>query len=174
MIISKPLDGEYPEHHREFIHSLPEGAVVSLLEGQPQRFQETLGHLSDQDAKYRYAEGKWSIKEIVGHTSDTERIMAYRLLRIARGDESARSGFDENQFVAGANFDNRTLNDLLEEQRVVREATLLLLKSLPEEALLRMGAANGSPVSVRAIAHIIAGHTEHHLGIIKERYLPNL
>ncbi|HWK90182.1 MAG TPA: DinB family protein, partial [Longimicrobium sp.] len=127
--------------------------------------------LSAEQAAHRYAEGKWSIKQVLGHVIDAERIFAYRLLRIGRGDATPLPGFDENPYVDAANFDARTAADLAAELEHVRQSTLDLLRHLDDGALARRGTASGFEVSARALAWIIAGHMHHHLALIRERYL---
>ncbi|HEX5726419.1 MAG TPA: DinB family protein, partial [Longimicrobiaceae bacterium] len=134
--------------------------VPALLRGLPEALH---GH--------RYAEGKWSIREVAGHLADTERIITYRALRIARGDATPLPGFDENAYVAAAGFDARPLESLVAEWEAVREATLAFFRSVDAEAAARRGTANDNAVSVRALAHIVAGHAEHHLEILRTRYL---
>jgi len=126
--------------------------------------------VDESDADATYAPGKWSIKEVAGHIVDTERIMAYRLLRIARGDSTPLPGFEQDDYVRDGNFASRTLANLIEEFRLVRAATLALLQGLDGEALVRRGLADGKPVSARALAYIIAGHERHHLDILQQRY----
>jgi uncharacterized damage-inducible protein DinB len=120
---------------------------------------------------YRYAEGKWTIKDIIQHLIDSERIFSYRALRISRNDKTALPGFEENDYVANTNANGRNLQSLLTELAVVRQSTLSLFKSFTEEQLLRIGVASNSTVSVRAIAFIIIGHQKHHQRIFQERYL---
>ena len=119
---------------------------------------------------YRYAPGKWTVREVVGHMSDAERIFAYRLLRIARGDETPLPGFDENTYVPAGEFERRSLAELIEEWKAVRNATITLADGLPASAWTRRGTASGKTVTVAALAYIIVGHVEHHLKILKERY----
>jgi hypothetical protein len=126
--------------------------------------------LSDSDALYRYAHGKWSVKEVVGHLSDVERIMSYRALRIARGDQTPLPSFDEKAYVPHAKFDSRTLADILGELRTARAATLALLRTFDVDAWRRRGTASGKPVSVRALGYMIPGHERHHVEILKTRY----
>src|SRR5260370_3264540 len=126
--------------------------------------------LSDTEAMYRYDRGKWSIKEVVGHLTDVERIMAYRALRIARGDTTPLPGFDENAYVPAAGFDTRSLADLIGELRTARAATLALLRTFDADASRRRGTASGNPGSVRAIAYLIPGHERHHAEILRTRY----
>jgi uncharacterized damage-inducible protein DinB len=141
------------------------------LEAQRERLIARLSRRSDAEATFRYAPDKWSVTEVVGHLADAERIFACRLLRIGRGDETPLPGFDQDPYVAAGNFDARTIRDLADEFESVRAATLSLFASLDEEAWARRGAANDTPVSVRALAHILAGHELHHMAILRERYL---
>ena len=120
---------------------------------------------------YRYAEGKWTIKEIIQHVIDTERIFSYRALRISRGDQTALPGFDENDYVDNTNANGRHLQSLLTELSIVRQSTLALFKSFSDEQLKRLGTASNSNISVRAIGFILIGHQKHHQKIFKERYL---
>jgi len=126
--------------------------------------------LSDTEAMYRYDRGKWSIKEVVGHLCDIERIMAYRTLRIARGDTTPLPSFDENAYVPVAKFDSRSLTDLLGELRTARASTVTLLRTFDADAWRRRGVASGKPVSVRALAYMIPGHERHHVEILRTRY----
>src|SRR6202034_4604784 len=127
---------------------------------------------SEGDGNFRYAADKWTVKEVVGHISDTERIFAYRALRLARADETALSGFEQDDYVLAGAFGERTLADLVEEFAFVRGATSALFHSLGEQAWLRRGIANKNEVTVRALAFIIAGHELHHRALLKERYFP--
>lgn len=167
----RPAEDEYPPYCRGYVALLPEGDIVEVLEAQGEETLALVRGITGERAGFRYAPGKWSVREVLGHLSDTERIMANRALRIARGDRTPLPGYDENAYVADAGFDARTLRDLAAELSVVRRATLLLFGGLPEEAWLRRGVANGSEVSVRALACIIAGHEAHHREILRERYL---
>jgi len=119
---------------------------------------------------HRYAPGKWSVKEVVGHVTDAERVFGYRALRIARADTTPMPGFDENAWVPAANFDRRSMPELVAGYQAVRAATVALFSSFDEEALTRRGTANDQEVSVRALAHIMAGHELHHMTILRERY----
>lgn len=157
------------------MQSIPDQAdVLEVLQKQRYDVLQLFGRVSENEADFAYAPGKWSIKEVLGHMNDTERIMAYRALCIARGEQNSLPGFDENDYVAHAFFHERTLAGLLEEHKVVREATIALFDSMAPAAYPRLGNANGSPVSVAALAFIIAGHERHHLNILKERYLVKL
>jgi len=145
-------------------------APIDELVAQRARMLNALSPLSDEQARYRYAPGKWSIKELVGHLADTERVFAYRLLRIGRGDATPLPGFEENDYARAGSFDARPFGDLLDEWAAVRDATTALASGLPDEAWARRGTANNHPVSARALLYIILGHVEHHRSILQERY----
>ncbi len=168
--IERPASTEYAEFYKTYV-DLVEGNVIEFLEKQMPRVLDICHNLSEQQRYFRYAEGKWSIKELIGHCIDTERVMSYRLMRIARNDATNLPGFGENEYVENANFDKRDWDSLLQEFQALRTANLLLIKSLNEESIARMGTANNKAVSARALIYIIAGHLEHHLGILIRRYL---
>ncbi|HTR21089.1 MAG TPA: DinB family protein [Gemmatimonadales bacterium] len=173
--IPRPGADEYASYYGKYIDRVPEaggeGALVDLLGRQIGETQALLAGLPEARALYRYATGKWSIKEVVGHLADAERVFAYRALRFARADETPLASFDENAFVPPGRFDSRLLSDLVAEFVAVRQATVAMLRGLPAEAVARRGTASGKSVSVRALAYIIAGHERHHVQILKERYL---
>lgn len=170
----KPLPHEYAQspYTSRYIDLITETDPLAVLRQKPTR--QLLHPLTEDQSRYRYAEGKWSIRELLGHLTDTERIFSYRALCFARGDKQPLPGFDENLYVEHAHFDQRTLADLLAEYAAVREATLLLFGNFDEDALSVMGNANGNDLSVRAILYMITGHERHHLTILKERYLTSL
>ena len=171
---SHPHENEYAPYYGRYISLVPEGNFFLLLDKQ---FDETLGFLRNLTAKQagtRYESDKWSIKEVLGHVIDTERIMSYRALRIARADETPLPGFEQDPYVRAANFDSRAVDDLLAEFQVVRAATKSLFRSFDEKAIGRRGTASTFPVTVRALAYIVAGHERHHMNILKTRYLPIL
>jgi uncharacterized damage-inducible protein DinB len=161
----------YPDFFERYISKIETdiNADVLLEEGM-RATMTTFKFLSDEKAKFRYAEGKWSVQEVLGHMIDTERIMAYRALCIARGEQQSLPGFDEDSYVALANFDQLSLGDMLEQYKMVRFSNILMTKSLTEEMLDRKGIANGKEINARALLYIIAGHEKHHLQILKERY----
>lgn len=173
--IPRPTPDEFAPYYGKYIDQVPEadgeGALAELLTRQISETQALLAGLPEARALYRYASGKWSIKEVVGHLTDAERVFAYRALRFARADETPLASFDENAFVPPGRFDSRPLADLVAELVAVRQATVALLRGLPAEAVARRGTASGKTVSVRALAYIIAGHERHHVQILKERYL---
>ena len=169
--MSRPDPSEYNAYYGRYISLVPDGPIVDRLREQ---IGETLGvlrALPESRGEHRYAPGKWSIKEIVGHVADAERVFGYRTLRIARGDETPLPGFEQDDYVRNGGFGARTLRHLLDELETVRRGTVLLLEGLDESAMTRRGTASGFPVSVRALAYITAGHERHHLNVLRERYL---
>ncbi|WP_193726951.1 DinB family protein [Paenibacillus guangzhouensis] len=169
-MITKPQTTEYGEHFSTYVRLVPEGDIREMLTAQLQATTDLFANLSDEQGNFRYAEGKWTVKEVLGHIADTERVMAYRLLTVARGDKTPLPGFDENVFVEGANFAAMPMSELIEDYQAVRRATLTLLRGLTDEALLRMGISNQLTISARALVHIIVGHELHHLNVLKEKY----
>lgn len=168
-MISRPTSDEFAPFYAGYIAAVPEAGPVAALEAQRGDI-ERFAALDDTKATHRYAEGKWSVKEVLGHLADAERVFAYRLLRIARADTTPLAGFDENQWAAVAPHHGRPIADLVRELLTVRAATLSLIASMDEEALARRTEANHKVVSGRAICWILAGHSQHHLGILHERY----
>jgi len=167
-----PQPGEYNPFYETYIgKSRAFADPVHKLSEQHDEVLSLFRPLDLQKQLFRYAAGKWSVKEVLGHLIDAERVMTYRAMRIARGDQTPLPGFDENVFVAEAQTEHCDWNELLEEFSHVRHATILLFRHIPQEAWLRTGTANGAPLSVRALAYIVAGHTAHHLTILRERYL---
>jgi hypothetical protein len=146
--------------------------IVAVLEAQRLQMIQLFAARSERDGNFRYAPEKWTVKEVLGHVSDTERIFAYRALRIARGDQTPLSGFEQDDYVRAGAFGERSLADLAEEFAHVRAATVALFHPLDKEAWVRRGAANKNEVSVRALAFIVAGHELHHRRILEERYFP--
>jgi uncharacterized damage-inducible protein DinB len=162
---------EYAPYYSTYVDLVPEGNMIDILTQQIDETSVILKDVTDQQAHFRYGVGKWSIKEVIGHIADTERIMGYRLLSIARGETAELPGYNDNEYVENAMFNERSLKDLLENLKVIRQSTIQLIKSLPKEAYLRKGKANGSEVTVRALIFIIAGHELHHRNLIKVRYM---
>ncbi len=170
MNVGRPEADEIPPHFVGYISKVTESDPLAVLTSQIDVTAALLRGLSDADALKRYAPEKWSVKEVVGHLADTERIMAYRALRIARGDETPLPGFDEKAYVPPAKFDARPLADLVADFRTVRNATLGLFKSFDADAWRRRGTASGKAISVRALGYMIPGHERHHVEILKARY----
>ncbi|MHB1180134.1 MAG: DinB family protein [Daejeonella sp.] len=168
--MNRPQPSEYAPFSKIYIDTVSD-QIVAELEHQANSFPSFLKGLTADKASFAYAEGKWTIKELVGHVIDTERIMAYRLLRIARADQTPLPGFEEKDYVANAHFADRTIESLAGEFAVLRQANMYLIRSLTEDEIARFGTSNGSPVSARALIYILAGHVNHHRTIIEERYL---
>ena len=169
MVISSPTSGEFASYYAGYIGKVPETGPLAALEAQRAEIA-ALRDLSDERGTYRYAEGKWSVKEVLGHLADAERVFCYRLLRIARADTTPLAGFDENQWATVAPYDRRPVGAVVKELLAVRESTLALIESLDAEAMDRQTLANNKAVSARALCWILAGHCQHHLGILDERY----
>jgi len=169
--MTRPDPTEYMPYFGKYIALVEGDDIIAALSNQLDVTLARLRPLSESQGELRYAPGKWSIKEVIGHLIDAERIFAYRALRFARNDQSALPGFDENNYVANSNFGERRLADLAEEYEFVRKSNIYLFRHLGEEVWLRRGKANDNEISVRALAYCIAGHERHHLGIIRERYL---
>ena len=167
----RPAADEYAPFYETYVSLVPEGDVVGTLSRQLEETLVLLRNVPASREDFSYEPGKWSIKEVVGHMTDGERIFSYRALCIARGDKQNLPGMDQEEYMAGANFNTRRLADLAAEFEYVRRATLSLLRHLDPEAWLRRGTANGHEVSVRALAHILAGHEAHHVRVLRERYL---
>jgi hypothetical protein len=168
---TRPAPDEFAPYYGRYIDRVPDGDIVATLRDQVEETLRTLRAIPDARAGHRYAPDKWSIREVVGHLSDSERIFTYRALRIARGDETPLPGFDENAFVRRARLDDRSFAGLIDEYATVRAASVALFDSLFPEEWTRRGIASDKGVSVRALAWISAGHEIHHLEILRTRYL---
>jgi hypothetical protein len=171
MPLSRPQSDEFAPYYAPYIGKVADGDVLKTLESQIALYRDTLGSLDDAAALHRYAPGKWTVKEVIGHVIDTERIFAYRAMRIAREDATPLPGFDENQYVRAATFNSRSLADLLSEFEFGRRGNLHLFGSFGGDVQTRRGTANDLSVTVRAIVYITAGHAAHHLGVLKDKYL---
>ncbi|ANY67222.1 hypothetical protein BBD42_12660 [Paenibacillus sp. BIHB 4019] len=168
---NRPSRNDFNPYYETYIEKVPEGSINDVLLEAQQATSELLASIPEERGSFKYAEGKWSMKEVIGHINDTERVMSYRLLRISRGDSTPLPGFDQDVFVAGARFNEYTIEELAEEYRAIRQSTLKLLDKLTDEELSRRGSASDSEVTALALAYIIAGHELHHLNVLKERYL---
>jgi len=166
----RPESSEYAPFYHKYVVSVPEGDVVALLRQSGRELLDTVAAIPEDRGGFRYGEGKWSIREVIGHMIDAERIFTYRALRIARGDTTPLASFDENEYVKTAGSEARTLSNLARELGAVREASVQLFESFPADAWARSGVASGKDISVRALAYIAAGHALHHLRILRERY----
>jgi hypothetical protein len=169
---ARPEPGEYAEFYHNYIALVAGNDVVSALEAQRLQMTQLFAGRGERDGNFRYASDKWTVKEVLGHLADSERIFAYRALRIARGDRTPLSGFEQDDYVRAGNFAERSLAEIAEEFTSVRSATSALFRSLDPGAWTRRGVANKNEVTVRALAFIIAGHEIHHREILKDRYFP--
>lgn len=170
MTPDRPQANEYASFYNTYISLTGEAPILQTLQELKDSTLQYFISLPEDKGDYTYAEGKWTIKEVTGHLIDCERIFAYRALCISRGEKQLLPGFDQDTYVANANFNQCKLADLAREFETVRQSTLYLLKALTPEQWLLVGNANNHPISVRALAHIIAGHELHHLQILKQRY----
>lgn len=169
MIIARPAETEFAPFYAGYVAKVGDRGPLAFLNAQIAELERIRG-LGDVKGDHRYAEGKWTVKELLGHLADAERVFAYRLLRIARADKTPLAGFDENAWAGVAPHGRRTLAEVVDDLIAVRRATITLIESLDEAALGNVGVANNNPVSARAICWIIAGHAQHHLAILAERY----
>lgn len=169
--LERPPASEYAPYQAGYVASVPDGDIFEILSRQGTEFPEFVQSLGEARGDYRYAPDKWTVREMIGHVNDTERVFAYRALRFARGDETPLASFEQDQYVPMGNFNTRTLASLTDEFAHLRAATLDLYFHLDPEALARRGSASGFVVSVRAMAYVIAGHVAHHERVLREKYL---
>jgi hypothetical protein len=167
----RPQPGEFAPYYDRYISLVQSNDVLASLDEQRRQTLLLLSGRAEADGDLRYAPGKWSLKEVLGHLNDTERIMTYRALRISRGDQTPIEGYEQDDYVRNGPFAHCTLADLIEEYIAVRRATISLFRNLDEPAWSRRGIANKNEVTVRALAYIIAGHELHHRRLLEEKYL---
>lgn len=163
---------EMHPYFKTYVSQLPEGNLLELLAGQPEILKRQIDKLGEEGVSFRYAPDKWSVKEVLVHLLDAERIFLARALRFARGDQADLPGFDQNEYAREIEVGHLKIAELWEEYLAQRKATVLFFKNLPEKVITRRGRADGNFFSVRAIANIIAGHERHHINLIENRYLP--
>ncbi|MCA9728906.1 MAG: DinB family protein [Candidatus Eisenbacteria bacterium] len=169
-MIGRPLETEYAPFYAGYLDLVPESDLIGALEAQPRDLWDYAATVAPEREQHRYASGKWSIREVVGHLCDGERVFGYRAFRFGRGDATPLPGFDENSYVEQSSFHHCSLGDLVREFSLLRESNLAALRALDESGWYRIGSANGSPMSVRALAHIMVGHPRHHLQVLRDRY----
>jgi hypothetical protein len=169
-LLTPPEADEFAPFYARYVALVQDEDLAAVLARQPDLLQESCAPLSEEQALHRYEPGKWSIKEVVGHLVDAERIFSYRALRIGRGDPTPLARFDENLYVAAGGFDRMPLGDLVDDFATARRQTLAILRGFGAEELRRIGTASDKPVSTRAVLYITAGHVRHHLGILASRY----
>jgi DinB superfamily len=170
--MNRPESSEYADYYANYISKVPGSDVLGILESQRLQMLQLFTGRSERDGSFRYAPGKWTIKEVLGHITDTERIFTYRALRFARADQTLLPGFEQDDYVRNGAFGERTLAGLAEEFEAVRSASIGLFRSFKEDVWPRRGLANQKEVTVRALAFITAGHQMHHRLILEERYFP--
>ena len=169
--MNRPETSEYAPYYERYISLVADSDIVDVLGSQPTRLQDMLTAMPDEKGEFRYAEGKWSIKELLGHIIDGERMFAYRAFRISRGDETPIEGFEQDGYIEHAHSNDRSFADIFDELSLLRRANLIFIKNLSDAGWLRVGTASDAKVSTRALVYIMAGHVEHHLAILKDRYL---
>jgi len=170
--MKRPEAGEYAEYYANYISKVPGTDVLGILESQRLHMSQLFAGRTERDGNFRYAPGKWTVKEVLGHITDAERIFTYRALRIARGDQTPLPSFEQDDYVKNGGFAARTLGDLVEEFGAVRSASSALFRSFNEEAWSRRGVASQKQVTVRALGFITAGHQIHHRMVLEEQYFP--
>ena len=167
----RPNPGDYSPYYENYIKLIEGEDIVKILNDQSKKTQDVLNSFSEHKGNFRYADGKWTVKEVVGHLLDTERVFAYRALCIARGEKKSLPSFDQDEYVKAGNFNRRELFDLNYEYRLLRESNLLLFRSFTPEMLRLRGFASESTVTVLALLFIIAGHEKHHMNVLREKYI---
>jgi hypothetical protein len=168
--MSRPEKSEYVPYYGKYVDLVTETDIIPALEKQSAETAKFLGKIDEKRSAHRYAPDKWSIRQLVGHMGDTERIFTYRALTFARGNEGPLPGFEQDDFMRNSDFDSWSFSDLRENVAAVRRATVLMFRNLSEDAWRRAGVASGNPVSVRALAFMCVGHERHHLNVLREKY----
>jgi hypothetical protein len=169
-MLTRPETTEYAPYYTQYIARVPEGDIFTVFSDQMKKYREAMGRTSEEAAARPRREGEWTIKDVLGHLCDAERVFGYRALRFARGDSKELAGWEQDDYVREAGANSRTLDDLLSEFEYLRRANMAMFRSMKDEATARTGVANGNRVSVRALAFILTGHAEHHLNLLKERF----
>ncbi len=166
----RPGTGDNNPYYDRYISLIGDDDIIEVLEEQRKTSEKFLKTFTEKQGNYSYADGKWTMKEVLGHVIDTEKIMAYRALAFARGEKQSLPGFEQDDYVAESNFNNRSLADLINEFLTVRDSNIILFKSFDEKILNRRGIASESEVTVLALIYIIAGHEKHHMKILRKKY----
>jgi hypothetical protein len=169
--MSRPQPAEYDPYYEKYISLVPEEDVVEVLARQRKELSQMFHHVSDSVGTFAYAEGKWTVKEVLSHLIDGERMFAYRVFRIARGDMTPIEGFEQDGYIENSHANRRSISELLDEFKLLRKANVMFFKNLEADDWTRVGIANNVEVSVRSLAWIMAGHIRHHVAILQERYL---
>jgi len=173
LIVKKPAPGEYAPYLGKYIDVFAEKNVIDVLMEQKEKASALLRSIPKEKEDYRYAEGKWSIKEVLGHVLDSERISVYRMLFIAHEENVTLPSYNQEKWVSGCEYDSVSLLELVREFELLREANYILLSRIKADEWLKRGTSNNNEISVRALAYLMAGHAEHHFNVIREKYLNN-
>lgn len=170
-IFPRPLTGECPDYYFRYINQVPEVDILTYLHTQRDWYGDWIESLTEEQCQHRYAPGKWSLAEMIGHVLDTERVFAFRMMAISRGDENKLPGFDQDAYVANGNYNSMGPDELANDWRAVRSATIHLSRTMNADMASRTGIANNLPTKALSFPYIMAGHVIHHYNIAKERYL---
>ena len=169
--MKRPETNEFDPYYNAYISLIEGDTAVPALDAQPAELRAIISDLPEEKGTFAYADGKWTIKELLSHLIDGERMFSYRMLRISRGDKTPIEGFEQDGYIENSNANNRSFAELLDEFDLQRRSNMLFVNNLSDEAANRIGTANEKSISVRALAYIMAGHVRHHVGILKTRYL---
>ena len=169
--MNRPETNEFAPYYNTYISLVEDGNALSVLDTQAAELRAIFSTVPEEKGAFAYATGKWTIKELLSHLIDGERMFAYRILRISRGDTTPIEGFEQDGYIENSNANNRSFAELLQEFELQRQSNLLMLNNISDEGSRRMGTASDKTVSVRALAYIMAGHVHHHMSILRERYL---
>ncbi|MFM9905802.1 MAG: DinB family protein [Pyrinomonadaceae bacterium] len=169
--MNRPETNEFAPYYNIYISLIEDGEVIPVLDAQPDELRSVFSDVPEEKGTFAYEAGKWTVKEVLSHLIDGERMFAYRILRVSRGDETPIEGFEQDGYIENSNANNRSFAELIEEFDLQRRSNMLLINNLSDEGSRRIGTASDKSVSVRALTYIMAGHVQHHLGILKERYL---
>jgi hypothetical protein len=169
--MNRPEKEEYDPYYEGYISLVPDGNIIEIMENQSREMREIFSGIPEEKGRYAYAEGKWTIKELLGHLIDGERMFMYRIFRISRGDETPIEGFEQDGYIENARSNSRTFADMVEEFGALRGANVIAFGHFSDEDWVRVGTANQAKITPRALAYISAGHVTHHLNILRNRYL---
>jgi uncharacterized damage-inducible protein DinB len=169
--MKRPETNEFAPYYNGYILLIEGDDVMPVLNSQVAELRSMIAGVPEEKGSYAYAEGKWTVKELLSHVIDGERIFSYRILRVSRGDKTPIEGFEQDEYIENSNANNRSFADLLDEFELQRRSNLLMVNNISDEGSKRMGTASDNPVSVRALTYVMAGHVTHHVNILKERYL---
>ncbi|MEQ1606317.1 MAG: DinB family protein [Pyrinomonadaceae bacterium] len=169
--MNRPETNEFAPYYNTYVSLVVGNEVKPVLKSQTDELRSVFSEMPEEKGTFAYAEGKWTLKEALSHLIDGERIFAYRILRISRGDKTPIEGFEQDGYIATSNANNRSFADLLNEFDLQRQSNLILVNNISDEGSRLMGTASNNPISVRALTYIMAGHVTHHLNVLRERYL---